>query len=402
MSGKPDSGAEPRRQVLIVALFYPPDNYTGAARPHRFSKYLQKLGYDVKVLAGTAGRKPVLTENVYRLHACFDYLPKDSLVEKIFRRFLLPHDEGFTWSLRIVPFARRWRNPGRQPVVLSTAPPFTTHLAGLAMKRLYGWKWIADFRDPLTDNPYRYRGARSVDGLIEKTFFRHADALIANTDTVAERWRERYPQAGPRIHCLWNGFDPEEALGPAPIPNRCRKILRHVGSIYGDRYPEMLLKSVERLIAAGRSNPDTFRIDLIGPGQFPEGMRSVPWLHCLPKQVPKSEANRLLMEADSLLLLDVTTSGTGLQVPAKIFDYIRIGRPVLACTLRGSPVDRILTQSGIPYVGLYAGDPPDEIDCRVERFLTLPNTPLASSEWFRQNFNGRLQAEALARIIDSL
>ena len=391
----------PGRRVVIVTLVYPPDNYSGAARPYRFSKYLRELGYTVDVLAGTESRRPISDGSVHRFHAQFDHVPKDSFIEKVFRKTVLPHDEGITWIPELVSFAARWRDEA--PVIFSTAPPVTTHLAGLALKKRFGWKWIADFRDPLADNPYRLPRVRKVDRWLQKTIFRNADALIANTDAVARLWRHSHPEAAAKIHQIWNGFDPEDGLGPIPIPRRERKVLRHVGSIYGDRYPEMLLSSVERLIAAGRCNPDTFCIDLVGPvGQPPETMPAAPWFHCVPGLVPKDEATRLIAETDYLLLLDVTRSNTGLQVPAKIFDYIRMGRPILACTVRDSPVDRILAQAGTPYVALYAGDPAHEIDRRVAHFLELPSTAVEPSGWFQDNFNSRLQTRALAAIIESV
>ncbi|MGH9703379.1 MAG: hypothetical protein ACRD4K_08380, partial [Candidatus Acidiferrales bacterium] len=147
--------------VLVFALMYPPDNYSGAARPYRFSKYLEELGYSVDVLAGGTAKKTSRERNVYRLRAQVMHGIKDSFVEKCFRRTVLPHDEGITWVPRIVSFSRRWRKEKR--VIISTSPPFTTHLAALAAKKLYGWPWIADFRDPLLGNPYRKQRALAVD-----------------------------------------------------------------------------------------------------------------------------------------------------------------------------------------------------------------------------------------------
>lgn len=395
------NGASLHPRVLLFSLVYPPDNYSGGARPHRFSKYLQELGYLVDVLAGGTAEQYIHDGNVHRVRAQLDHGIKNSLVERVFRRTLLPHDEGIAWIPRIVSFARRWRTD--ECVIISTSPPFTTHLAALAAKKLYGWAWIADFRDPLLGNPYRNNSVRTVDRMVERAIFRNADALIANTDTVAELWRGKYPEHATKIHVIWNGFDPQETMCPAPIPQQARRVLRHVGNIYGDRYPEMLLASLNRLIASGKCDPAAFCLDLVGPLETPgEGASSDPWFRCDPNLVSKSEANRLITEADYLLLLDVTKGNTGLQVPAKTFDYIRIGRPILACTVRGSPVDRILTHSGVPYVGLYAGDSDEEIDRRVLTFLNFSNNPVEPSNWFQRTFNGERQAETLGKIVETV
>jgi hypothetical protein len=142
---------------------------------------------------------------------------------------------------------------------------------------------------------------------------------------------------------------------------------------------------------------------LVGPLEPPK--KDAPtesWFQCNAKVVSKDEADRLIEEADYLLLLDVTKGSVGLQVPAKIFEYIRIGRPILACTLRGSPVERILINSGVPFVALYAGDSNEEIDRRVLTFLNLPNHPVEPSDWFQEKFNGRIQAKTLGTIIETV
>jgi hypothetical protein len=287
--------------------------------------------------------------------------------------------------------------------MISTSPPLTTHLAALAAKTLYGWPWIADFRDPLLGNPYRKKSTQTIDRMVEKAIFRNADALIANTDAVAELWRGKYQEHATKIHVICNGFDPHDTMCPSPIPQQTRRVLRHVGSIFGDRYPEMLLASLNRLIASGKCDPGALCLDLVGPLDSPErAATSESWFQCNPNAVSKSEANRLIMEADYLLLLDVTKGNVGLQVPAKTFDYIRIGRPILACTLRSSPVDRILTRSGVPYMGLYAGDSDEEIDRRILTFLSFSSEPVEPSNWFQQTFDGRLQVKTLAKIIETV
>src|SRR5436190_23428363 len=90
------------------------------------------------------------------------------------------------------------------------------------------------------------------------------------------------------------------------------------------------------------------------------------------------------------LLLDITgVHNTTLQVPAKLFDQIRIGRPILAFTPPQSPSERILADSGILHVSLAPDAPPEEVDAGVLRLLQLPSTPQPASAWFRETFDAR-------------
>ncbi len=400
------SRAARKPPLLILAYVYPPDNYAGAARPHRFAKYLERLGHSVTVVASGTGPGLAVEGNIYRLPGEREDGQKN-FIEKVVRTLWLHHDEGIAWVPRAARLARRWRD--NQPVLFSTSPPLTTHLAALWLKLRYGWRWIADFRDPLVGNPFRRR-RRVVypDRVLERLIFRYADALIANTEPVAEMWRANYPQHRGKIQVLWNGFDPEDGAGPRPLPPRPYRVLAHAGSLYGSRHPNLVLASVARLIGRGCLNPGKLRIALTGPVSLeaqpdPRAAAALRESGCLDinaRLVPRAEADRLVAEADQLLLLDVLQANAGLQVPGKLFEYIRTGRPILASTTPGSPVERILQAAGVPFACVYADLPEAEIDRRVLAFLQLPSEPPAApSDWFYRNFAAGEQARMLSQLM---
>jgi hypothetical protein len=102
-------------------------------------------------------------------------------------------------------------------------------------------------------------------------------------------------------------------------------------------------------------------------------------------------------------LIDIVNLwNVGYTVPAKIFEYILIGRPILAITDRESPVERILQNSGVPAVFIYHDDTPERIDEKLIGLYQLPNTAVPPSPWFMNNFDGRSQAGAFSTILDSL
>jgi glycosyltransferase involved in cell wall biosynthesis len=241
--------------------------------------------------------------------------------------------------------------------------------------------------------------------------FRHADALIANTDAVAHVWRGRYPRYQAKIHVIWNGYDPNDAVSAGPLPSQGRRVLAHVGSIYGDRNPGLILHSLHRLIRSGRLDHAGIQVRLLGfsNGAFraaePQLCDELAALGCLDfpgRAVPREQALRVQAEADYLLLLDVLGSGGGLQVPGKLFEYVRIGRPVLACTRIDSPVARLLDQSGISHVLLHPEDAQQTLDEKVLRFFSLPSGPQPLAASFARQFNGESQTGALAAILDRL
>jgi hypothetical protein len=408
------SQPQPRVPVLLLAFVYPPDNHSGADRPHRWARYLEKLGHTVRVVAAQPEDGVSVHDNVWRVRGELNHPPRKSLfyvVERILQECGLFAHEGITWVPRAVGAAEQAAGAGPAPVLISTSPPISVHMAAMRLKQRHGWKWIADFRDPLLGNPFRNPGLSALsDAFWEKRIFRAANLLIANTDTVAALWRQRYPEHAAKIVTIWNGFDPESGIVPLPLPERGFRSILHLGSIYGNRHPGILLDSIERLIGRGHINPARVRIQLIGPANrraFPkpnllDRLISRGVVEYRPELIPRPQANQLVAQADSLLLLDAVTKTCGLQVPAKLFTYIRIGRPLLALTTGGSPVERILSQSGIPHVILTPAHPAEQADAGVIEFLALPTEPVSHSTWFGREFGAPAQAQVLSELLENL
>ena len=107
-----------------------------------------------------------------------------------------------------------------------------------------------------------------------------------------------------------------------------------------------------------------------------------------------------MQESDSLILLDYYRPDGSLQLPAKLFDYLPIGRPLLAVTTPGAPMHRTLELSGIPHVALLPSDTPDQAMDKVERLLSIPAGPHPLSAAYREQFDGRNQTKTLAGILD--
>ena len=310
-------------------------------------------------------------------------------VERVIRRFFLPAVVGIRWSLSACKAAQSFvrANPNAEITIFSTFPPFGTHLAAWRFARASGLRWIADFRDPLKFPSWveGFSGfQRALSGWLERFFLRRADLVIANTDAMAEEWRVADPAHANRIQLIWNGFDPAEKIEPLPLPPRDYKLYSHVGELYAGRNITPLLESVSRLIESGRLSGARFRIRLLGnvdgqsmpPESFLQRARAQGWLEIIPQEVPRAEAQHLMQTSDGLLLIQPQSA---IQVPGKLFDYVQIGRPVLAYVPPDTPIERVLSQSGIPYRCAYVNGSLQDFDNAVESFFSLPTeyTPMA-------------------------
>ena len=400
--------------VLIFAYSFPPENMIGAARPYRFSKYLARLGYTCRVFtaADQTGRDDSNTEYV---PDPFVVSPGHGLgwqVERAIRKLFLPGELGMRWSYSASRAARAYirANPGARVTLFSTSPPLGPHLAAWQLARSEGLPWIADFRDPFPDGC----GSKATPLLqkrayrwLERRIARSADAVIANTDGAMAEWRKKFPSLSGKFHLIWNGFDSEERIAALPVSHGDCRVLSHAGELYGGRNATPILESIARLIAANRLPAGSLRVRLIGPAEAEslpnqellDRARAEGWLDLVNERIPQDEAIQIARSSDSLLLLQPQSTS---QVPGKLFEYLQIGRPILAFLQPNSPSERILAQSGVPYRCVYPGNTPKEIDDTVADFFNLPSTSVTASQWFEEQFNAENQTRQLDGIIRSL
>lgn len=395
------------RQILFLAYHFPPDASIGGARPFRYYRHLPARGWQPHVItaAPQSGSEP--DPNITAVPDPFLSNATRSVswqLERLVRRLWLPGQTGTGWAYPAAAAAQRWiQSAPRNAVLLTTAPPLGVLLAGLLIKRRTGIPWIADFRDPMAP----LHGSRAVIRYMERLTIRDADRVIVNTNVLADRWREVYPEWAHKIKVLWNGYDPEDGISATPwTPGECRKVC-HVGALYGGRTPDILVRSVERLVASGRLRKGSVNVTLVGPTdhepfedpQLLERTRGAGWLDFSEQPVSQQQARLLCQESDVLLLLQPQSDH---QVPAKLFEYVRYGRPILAVVPLRSSVEELLSLSGVPYCCVYPQQSDEEIDSAVLEVLSMPSAKIAVSDEFAQAFSARPQAEQLAGYLEEL
>lgn len=401
----------PERIVLLFAYHFPPENTIGGLRPYNFCKYLSRMGYRCHVVTAAEQDTEGPFDSVC-VPDTFETHRGDGVgwhVERAIRKTLMPGATGMRWSQLACEVAERFvrSNPNAELTIYSTYPPLGPHLAALRLKRRTLFKWIADFRDPLGDNP-AHLGLNSFQEQLhrwtERILVRNADVVIANTDALAERFKHIYPNYESRVHLIWNGFDPEDGVGEQPLPQRKYRVFSHTGELYGGRNVTPLLESFARLIDAGRLTPGGLRVRLVGafkkdsvpPPEFLERAQAQGWLELIPKRVPREEALVIAQDSDGLLLVQPHSA---VQVPGKLFDYLRVGRPILAFIAHDTPIERLLSQSGVPYRCAYADSSATELDEVVQSFVDLKANSSRANNSFVENFDAERQTATLENLI---
>ncbi len=395
--------------LLLLTYVFQPDNTPAAARPSQLYRFLPEYNVRPVVFAssneGSSNPEADVHRVPYQSHSTGTAVA--SSLARWFMRFLVPYNDRWPWVPHAAASAAQYIETHPVDAIYSTSPFLASHFAAMWLKRAFGLPWIADFQDPICDNPFRTRRwIFPYDKIIERMIFRSADRIIANTDTIERVWSARYPQWAHKISVLWNSFDPHEQIVSIPNASKHRRVIAHIGSLYGGRHPGHLLDLLNRLSV----DANEICVKLVGPidegvyslhgGQFEE-MRDRNLLRFENCLVPREEALKETTEADYLLLLDVNEKNVAFQVPSKLLDYIRIGKPILAYTAAGSPVEGILAGSGVSYLAIAPDETEADADAKLEKFLQLPLEASEPSAWFMEKFSAVTQARMVAELLES-
>lgn len=354
----PEVKSEHKKKVLMVAFHFPPQaGSSGILRTLNFVKYLPRSGWEPVVLtanprAYTEQRNDLVAAippgtRVLRAFA-LDAAQHLSVVGK-YPRILAVPDRWASWWLGAVFRGLREIRRQRPELIWSTYPISTAHLIGASLSRLSGLPWVADFRDPMVSANYpEDRLQRWVWKFIESYVMRHAKACVFTTERAASAYAQRYPIAADKCVVIENGFDEDAFVGVQSNRHgtpESHLLMLHSGLIYPqDRNPSAFFAAVVELIREGAIDRSRLCIRFRAPHHEVE-VRQFAALHGLEDVVdiappiPYRAAIAEMMGAD--LLIVIQGSNFNAQIPAKIYEYLRAQKPILALV---DPVGDTATQ----------------------------------------------------------
>lgn len=375
-----------RRRVLFVTYYYPPSGGPGVQRSLKFTKYLPQFGWHPTVLtvrpehASYPDLDPDLAAEIpadvdvertyawdpYALYARVLQKEKQDVVsvgflgeaemnlrQRIARwiraNVFLP-DARVGW----VPFALRrgdallWQD--RYDAVLTTGPPHSVHLIGLALAHRHRLPWLTDFRDPWTEIDYyadlpMSAPAKAIDTLLERLVLHRATAATV----VSEAMQRQMQRAdGRAIAVIENGYDPADFEGVSGDISADEFVLAHIGNLNEARNPGALWEALARLNA--RQSMPKLRLSFVGNVEpavlasaarhgFSDLIRTMPYL-------PHEEAIRRMKSSTMLLLSINRVKGAEGIATGKLYEYVASGRPVLGIGPPAGDAARVLHESG--------------------------------------------------------
>jgi len=250
--------------------------------------------------------------------------------------FAVP-DQQASW---LRPAARHAAALEKEPpdVVLATGSPWTGLLAGLQIAEQLRVPFVADFRDPWTRNPYGDRSWPSLAARarrLERHVCSRARLVVANTDELRQQFEADYADMRGKFVTITNGYDDSGALaGRASdaVASTSQTELWHFGSIYGKRDPLPLLAALKELADAGALASHSVKLRFVGGWDLPEdrdGLAAELEARGLLVREPPISHEQCLHEMRRAPALLVVQPDSPLQVPAKLYEYVSSGRPIV-------------------------------------------------------------------------
>ncbi len=386
------------KRILLITYHFPPSAASGSCRLLGFARHLPTFGWQPLVVA-----PPTMPWEPIDPRLARD-IPEDAIVHAVpypmaAPRLLRRLAQHAVWLPRAWSACKRMIAEYRPEVILTSGPPHCVHALGHYLKRSTGLPWVADFRDPwISDGSgkklgWTERWARRW----ERSVFDNADLVLANAPNACRLFQETYPNASGKIVTLTNGFDPRDSFAYGSASEGAPIRLLHAGEIYARRNPAPLFEA----LAALNRYASSYRLHLLGRCDA-EVLNAPAWRDFVSLEGQRSYQDTLdaMQRADILVLFD--SPGRTIGVPAKLYEYLGAGRPVLALAEPTGDTAAILRDSGVLHRIASPNDAAQIRQALRDLAQALHSTAAVGNPAQLQRFTRENITGALARRLDGL
>ena len=351
-----------KKKVLIITYYWPPSGGSGVQRWLKFSKYLRDFNiepviytvdnpsYPIKdtslesevPLGLEVLKQPIFEPNSFlsifgnnkKKESAGFLNPNPTLLGRFFQyvraNYFIPDARKF-WIKPSVKFLSNYLKNNEIEVVITTGPPHSMHIIGLALRDKFKIKWISDFRDPWTEIDYFQqlpltKKANKKHHQLEQEVLEKSDMVIV----VGETMKKKFLKHNHNIEVLTNGFDSYENSLTIELDSNFS--ITHVGLMNADRNPTILWEVLYEISSENIDFKNNLRIKFIGKIDDtviqdiqvfnPKNIVRIPYLD--HEEVRKYQASSQVL----LLSINHVPSAKGI-ITGKIFEYLQAKRPIL-------------------------------------------------------------------------
>jgi glycosyltransferase involved in cell wall biosynthesis len=391
------------KKVLIISYYWPPSGGSGVQRWLKFVKYFREFGIEPIVLTvdpkfatfpnydyslsdeipkgieihTTQASSPFKLYKKVRKkdapQAGFSGEKKVGLTDKLMRfvrgNFFIP-DARIGWNKFALEKARTIIRENNIDSIVTTSPPHSTQLIGLALKKEFNLHWLADLRDPWTEIYYnqelfRTPFAKRKDYKFEQACLKNADKIVVVSEDIKRHFGAKRKEILDKIHVIPNGFD-EADFNIIPTLNNvtpnCNsgsnsqkisennskpKIISYVGNL-GEQYPvggfleafaEIIKKNSEWKLQFVGNCHNGVKI-LVEKLNLSELVVFIPYMN-------HAEAINYMINASVLLLIIPEIENNKGILTGKLFEYLATGNSILNIGPKDGDAATILRENAV-------------------------------------------------------
>ena len=261
--------------------------------------------------------------------------------------FFIP-DARIGWVKPAVGFLKEYLAKNDMDIVISSGPPHSLHLIGMALKEKLGIKWVADFRDPWTT--IHYHQSLRLNKRAQKKHLKLESQVLNNADLVVvtslNTKKEFQKTTNKPIEVITNGYDISEKI---ESNLDAQFSIAHIGSLLTNRNPEILWEVLSELKEENKAFSKALLIKLVGTVSE-DVLKSIEAVGLTANYktlgyVSHQEAIQIQHDTQVLLLVEMDSPETKSIIPGKLFEYVAANRPILALGPDGSDVEGILKET---------------------------------------------------------
>lgn len=375
------------KTVLVIAYHFPPGGGPGVQRVLKHVTYLREAGWHPVVLTVENGDFPARDESL------LEKIPSDVTVVRVpilepydlYRRFmgnkgaaidvnvnksssdqrgwkeritnwiratLFIPDARVGWLLTAVKKGLEMVKEHHIDAIYSSSPPYTCALIARSIKRTTGLPWVAGFRDPWTEfltTPDRWFLPAAIDRSLERSVFREADLVECAWTGIIDDAVRKYPELDrSKFRHVPNGFDASD-FPKVSYSRNDRFTVTYTGSMYGRRTPKAFLAALDHLAESGRIRPEEIHVRFVGRfgdevHEMLDASRFAPSIERIG-YVPHDVSIGYLMQSEASLLIVDDAKESAEIVPGKVYEYLGVGRPIIALAPRGSAIATLIKET---------------------------------------------------------
>jgi glycosyltransferase involved in cell wall biosynthesis len=347
-----------RKQIALVTTWFPPKQSVATNRMLAFAEYLSE-DFEIIVFALDDSNHskewaPHIQVNYIQSKSLFDLIrsnTKDSKFKHTVKTALRVMLSKFVsnplknWQKGVTDALQQSHTFHPFDLIISSYAPQEAHLAALNfIRNNRDVKWIADMRDEMSKNPGIKSSQKIAYQKIEADINQFASAILSVSKPILDDFRLLCPNVA-HFAEVRNGYN--HSVVPMKHVGNSLFTIGYFGSFYGGRNPSTFFQALEYLI---EKRPDfDFRFVVVGAHKNFDIPSRLLQKITFVESLPYKQAIEKMMEMDLNVVIHPRSNQKGVFT-GKLFDYLSVKRPVLACVDKDDVAAQLILEMNAGYV----------------------------------------------------